>query len=186
MAGLDPAPPSRYTGDIASFALLPAMNQFLHQHRVVLLGLVALAILTAGHGSAFLLLYLPVPVTFWMVYRFIISRYRPRELKQLLVSALIWSAGIALILASFWLRDIDNRKQANAVAAKVEEFHRAEGKYPASLEWVGLDPQRLKAKLGLRYANADDKPALQYSSAFNGFDTYFYDFTFRDWKFSAE
>jgi len=80
------------------------------------------------------------------------------------------------------------RRNADEMVAAVEAFHRANGRYPAALDEVGIDREQVKDRLGSMsgYFVQKGKPHLGYPDTFTPFGYCGYDFDKRAWRCLAD
>lgn len=97
----------------------------------------------------------------------------------------IWMSAIIVALAVNFHRHSSTRDAANGVVAQIVRYHETNGTYPSSLGALGYDSKSLKASLGPHgYFNKDGKPSFFYAVPYIVFDTYHYDFLYKQWVYS--
>jgi hypothetical protein len=110
----------------------------------------------------------------------------PLRRRQLLAKWLAWVLAISVGGAVQWWRHDQARHRADRVVLAIEDFHQANGHYPASLMAIGIDDVSRRQELPVPsyyHLGDDGVPSLFYRSTFNGFDTFSYDFSQRQWIF---
>ncbi len=97
----------------------------------------------------------------------------------------LWFVTMLAVAGIHWCYAIDARRVANSFVWVIEQYQSTHGAYPIDLKAAGLD-EKTARQTRLGYVVGSDGPSLFYSSTFNGFDTYFYDFRSRNWKFQPD
>ena len=125
------------------------------------------------------LAYVAIFLIFWLPYSLYVVFRRPDKRKVQLYKIGIWFLMIAIVLAIHQVRKLVTRNYADSVVLKIEQFHQKQGRYPDSLEEVGISRAELKDKLDMpHYSN---KPQLYYADTVMIFHLWTYDFGNQSW-----
>lgn len=129
----------------------------------------------AAVGLVYVGLYLLlwIPVSLYQMVR----KPEIRKVQSLKIG--IWFLMIAVVLGIHQFRKVNTRNFANSLVQKIEGFKKQQGRYPDSLEEVGISQTELdKAIVRPRYSN---QPRLYYPDTFMIFHVWRYDFEKHEW-----
>ena len=139
----------------------------------------ALGALFSTKMAAVGLAYVAIFLMFWLPYTLYVVFSKPERRKAQLYKIGIWFLMIAIVLAIHQVRKVVTRNYADSVVLKIEQFHQKQGRYPDSLEEVGISRAELKDKLDMpHYSN---KPQLYYADTVMIFHLWTYDFGNQSW-----
>jgi len=123
--------------------------------------------------------YIAVFLIFWLPYSLYVVIRKPELRKVQSYKIGIWFLMIAIVLAIHHVRKVVTRNYADSVVLKIEQFHQKQGRYPDSLEEVGISRVELKDNLSLpHYSN---KPQFYYPDTVMIFHMWAYDFGKHEW-----
>ena len=125
------------------------------------------------------LVYVAVFLVLWLPYSLYVIIRKPERRKVQSYKIGIWFLMIAIVLTIHQVRKVVTRNYADSVVLKIEQFHQKQGRYPDSLEEVGISKAELKDKLSL--AHYSKKPQLYYGDTVMVFHLWTYDFGKHEW-----
>jgi hypothetical protein len=123
--------------------------------------------------------YIAVFLIFWLPYSLYLIIRKPERRKVQSYKIGIWFLMIAMVLTIHQVRKVVTRNYADSVVLKIERFQQGQGRYPDSLEEVGISRAELKDKLSL--AHYSNKPQFYYPDTVMIFHMWAYDFGRHDW-----
>jgi hypothetical protein len=153
----------------------------------LILGVLLVLFTTHRHSGTFLMLLVPI-FCVWIPYSLFVI-FRSPDRRQIQINKLIfWSVLIAFLSCLHWYYYYSTREFANSVVIKIIGFKDSEKRYPSSLTEVGISNDQLKENLGLAgyFKEENSMPQFFYSSTFDGFDTYYFDFKNNKWNYHAD
>jgi hypothetical protein len=125
------------------------------------------------------LVYVAIFLIFWLPYSLYMIVRKPERRKVQSIKIGIWFLMIAIVLTIHQVRKVDTRNYAGSVVLKIEQFHQNQGRYPDSLDQIGISQAELKDKLSLpHYSN---KPQFYYADTVTIFHLWTYDFGRHEW-----
>ncbi|MDR3157932.1 MAG: hypothetical protein LBU11_02750 [Zoogloeaceae bacterium] len=135
----------------------------------------------AGGIFAFLL---AIPFSFWALFQIARAVSHAENRKRRLLRAGIWFFAFALVAGIHVVRDKSMRQEADAMVAKILAYQEEHGTCPPTLEAIQKSQKSFRDKLGYgSYACQEAQPILIYTTPFNGFDRYRYDFERKVWNY---
>jgi len=161
-------------------------ENFLTENRRILIACALLLLLTMQRHTAMFAIIFAVPVLIWLIYSIFVICAKPKKRKHQLIKVTIWLLTAFIILAVHWYRSEATRQSADDIVFALKKYKAEHDVYPASLDVIGQDSQRLKKEFMLHYWLDDGKPTLLYSSVLHVFDKFDYDFQTNAWIFRPD
>ena len=96
----------------------------------------------SGAGSVLILLFLPLFI--WASYSAYIIALVPEARANQLIRVLIWVVAVSLMVGIHHLRYVTTRQNADEIVATLHRYAVTHGKYPATLDEVGINQQQLR------------------------------------------
>ncbi|MDD4963687.1 MAG: hypothetical protein PHI11_07200 [Gallionella sp.] len=144
-------------------------------------------LLVAQSGAGFVLLLLFWPLFIWASYSAYIILFVPEGRTNQLIRVMIWVVAVALMVGIHHLRYVTTRQNADAIVATIHRYAVTHGKYPATLDEVGINRQQLRDKLGWSgYYCETGTPRFFYKGTYLPFESYHYDFSQNVWKHRSD
>ena len=114
-------------------------------------------------GSGFMVFLIALPLLVWIPYSVYVIITKPEMRTNQLIRVGIWVLVVPLLYGIHYFRQVTTRRNADEIVAEVNSFSRIHGRYPATLDEIGISRQNLKGKLGYSsyFLNAG-KPILFY------------------------
>jgi len=138
----------------------------------------------AAHQGGGFMLYLVAPfLLIWFLYSGYIFWRRPERRRVHGIAAGIWLLAIGGIAVLHSWYHHQARKAAEGAVAAVVDFRKHHGAYPPTGQAVGVTPGSAADKWGISYSLRNGTPQLMYSSTFQIFGTYMYDFERGTWLY---
>ena len=145
----------------------------------------AVAVVVLGQrGLGFTVVLLVLGLLVWVPYSLYRMARKPEQRRWRLAIMGIWLLVVPLVYGIHAHRHETTRHSAAEMVAAVEAFHRTNGRYPATLDEVGIGREQVKDRLGSMSGYLVDKgrPHLGYPDTFTPFGYCSYDFEARAWK----
>ena len=150
-----------------------------HPVRDTLVAACLIGALLSVKGMASGLVLVALAMVFWLPYSLVVIARNPERRRVQSLKVGIWILMLAAVLAVHFVRHVQVRSHADAIVLKIEQFRDARGRYPASLEEMGMSRTELKDRLGsVHYSN---KPHFYYDNTFAAFHLWSYDFREHEW-----
>lgn len=140
--------------------------------------------LTLQRGSGYLLLLLLPIFLIGAVYSSVRMIRRPEERTRRVVRLAAWCLALNLTVGVQGYWGAAATKGAETAIQKILAYKERVGRYPASLQEIGLEGTQQK-KWGLSYSLRDGKPALGYPATFMPLTMHQYDFEAHAWLVNA-
>ncbi len=139
-------------------------------------------------GFGFVLILVCLPLFVWLSCSAYIILCIAEQRAQQMIRALIWLLAVALIVGVHHLRDVSTRHQADEVVFLIKRYAQTHGRYPATLDALGIRRLQLQERLGRAgyFYHEMEMPYFYYKSSFSAFDTYVYDFKKSVWIFRPD
>lgn len=157
----------------------PECQKFKHPLLRTVIAALVLGILFSMKMMAVGLVYVGIFLIFWLPYSVYVIVKKPERRKIQSYKVGIWFLMIATVLATHQVRKVYTREYANSVVLKIEQFQLKQGRYPSSLEEIGINQAELKDKLSLPHYS--HKPQFYYADTVMIFHMWTYDFGRREW-----
>ncbi len=127
-------------------------------------------------------------IIIWIIFSFFLTLKNQNKRKDLLTKILILISSIITVFCIHEHRSSIDRITAENIATLVKKYKEDHGVYPVDLDTIGLNGQRLKEDLMLRYwfTSNDNVPLLVYASTWMPVDKFYYDFQNNVWVFHSE
>ncbi len=154
----------------------------------LLLGAGFFTLFHSARHVGFILIFTGIPVLIWVLFSLGIlykSQWRDRGR---LIKICVWITALVVSIGAHLLLHHVTRNNANEVVAAVEKFAKEQGRYPKTIDEVGITKPQLADKLGnmARYrVNDAGQPILIYMVTFIVFDSYQYDFQKAAWRYRS-
>jgi len=136
--------------------------------------------------AGFMLLLAAFPLAVWMLYVFGEAVTNPDLRKCQSIRIAIWLAAVGLVIGIHFAYHITTRHKADEMVSAIENYRAQYGRYPATLDEIGIDRQQLRARLGMAYYSGKAPALLAYGVTYVPFDTYDYDFEKKAWRYRAD
>lgn len=150
-----------------------------HPVRDTTIAAVVLGALFSLHGMASGLVFVAIVMTFWLPYSLLVIVRYPDRRKIQSTKIGIWVLMVVAVLASHFVRHLDDRAYADSVVKKIEQFRNTQGRYPDRLEEIGMTAAELKSRLAV--PNYSNRPKFCYANTMAAFHMWSYDFEKREW-----
>ncbi len=145
--------------------------------------MLAVLFLSPSHFG-FLVILLSLLLLPGFLYSLYIIIAKPQQRLVQTFKAGIWCVALSLIVGIHYARHIIIRQHANELAMEIRLYMDKHGHCPERLEDVGWNKALMREKLGYSsYFCKNGKPSLFYMAPYIIFDSYYYDFTKRNWQF---
>lgn len=138
-------------------------------------------------GSGFMVFLVALPLLVWIPYSVYVIITKPEMRTNQLIRVGIWVLVVPLLYGIHYFRQVTTRRNADEIVAEVNSFSRIHGRYPATLDEIGINRQNLKGKLGYSsyFFNAG-KPILFYKKTMTPFGICDYHFETGSWICRAD
>lgn len=148
-----------------------------------LIGSAILLALTLPRNSGFIIflfLFFLIPVS---IQSLVIMLRDKNQRKTRGLKLAIWSFAITVSAGYNFYIHTSTRAEANNIVASIEGYKATNGKYPDSIEQIGLSEKGLRQKLGMSgYHNENGKVDFFYGITYIIYDTFDYNFKEKSWK----
>jgi hypothetical protein len=146
------------------------------------IGAALTALLIAQPGAGFMVIFLAPALFVWMPFTIYSAIRHPHVRRWQATRILVWLVALLVIIASHHLREQAYRQSAEELLDRINDFSLLHGRYPASLEEIGLS-QGEQRKLPGRpdYVYTNGKPFFFYRDTMRPFGIYIYDFKSHSW-----
>ena len=145
----------------------------------------AVAVVVLGQrGLGFTVIFVVLGLLVWIPYSLYRMAKKPEQKRWRLAVMGIWLLVAPLVYGVHAWRHETTRRNADRMVAAIEAFHRTNGRFPATLDEIGIDREQVKDKLGSMsgYLLDKGKPHLGYPDTFTPFGYCSYDFEKRAWR----
>ena len=152
--------------------------------RVTLLEAAVVVFVLAQRGVGFMVIFMVLGLLVWIPYSFFVIARKPEQRRWRLACIGIWVLAVPLVYGVHSYRHETTRRNADEMVAAIEAFHRASGRYPATLDEIGIDREQVKDRLGSMagYFVQNGKPHLGYPDTFTPFGYCRYGFDKHAWR----
>lgn len=150
-----------------------------HLVRDTAIAAIVLGALFAVHGMATGLVFVAIVMAFWLPYSLVVIVRNPGRRKIQSLKVGIWVLMVVTVLLTHLVRHRDARVYADLVVQRIQQFRDTQGRYPDSLDEIGMSSAELKARLVVpHYSN---RPKFCYANTMAAFHMWSYDFEKREW-----
>jgi len=141
----------------------------------------------AAHPGGGFMLYLIAPfLLIWFLYSGFIFWKRPERRRVHAISTGIWMLAVAgIAVLHVWYQQ-QARKAAQTVVAAVIDFRQRHGVYPPTDQAAGITPGSTADQWSIGYYLRNGVPEVTYSSTFQIFASYSYDFKSGTWTYYSD
>jgi hypothetical protein len=155
-------------------------KQILKSSAWALLVVLFLSMPMAGFMAHLLVLWLIL----WLPYAAYLYLKKPESRVLAAAVSAIWVTALLLSIGVNWARHLSVRADADKFVSMIEQFHVEHQRYPDSLDEARISRAEMSDKLGLSsYLLKDGSPVFFYQVTYIVFDTWFYDFTKKEWVY---
>jgi hypothetical protein len=129
-----------------------------------------------------------VALLIWIPYSAYVVITKPDIRTSQLVRVLVWMLVVPAVFGIHHLRQERMRRDADKLVARINEYLRTHGHYPATVDEIGISRQQVRDMFGSMsgYYLANGRPALIYTLSFAPFAACDYDFKAAKWACSAD
>jgi hypothetical protein len=166
--------------------MLPLNPKFFDEHAWVLFNSIIFLLISGQRFSGMYALVFCPFLIIWLIYSIFIVYTRPLRRKSQLIKVGIWFFAIFVVVGIHVYRSDVARRSGDEVVLAINKYRLKNGAYPANLDTIGQDTQRLRRELMLRYWLLDGTPTLAYASTISPLDRYFYNFDKSVWEFHPD
>lgn len=151
--------------------------------KTVILCFVVLFLTFPRHGGFILIFFLLflIPSIIKSLY-IIFVKHQEKKLRAIQIS--LWVVSCVVVAAHHIYLHKTTRVYANSVSNSIEQFYSQKGVYPSSIEEVGIKKESLR-KHKMYYSRDNQGPNLMYAATWIVFDTYYFDFKSKTWKYRS-
>ena len=145
----------------------------------------AVAVVVLGQrGLGFTVVFVVLGLLVWIPYSLYRMAKKPEQKRWRLAVMGIWLLVVPIVHGIHAHRHETTRRNADQMVAAIEAFHRANGRYPATLDEIGIGREQVKDRLGSMsgYFVKNGEPRLGYPDTFTPFGYCHYDFGKHAWR----
>ncbi|MGA8049635.1 MAG: hypothetical protein WCA09_05600 [Burkholderiales bacterium] len=133
-------------------------------------------------GSGFMVFLVALPLLVWIPCSVYVMITKPEMRTNQLIRVGIWVLVVPLLYGIHYFRQVTTRRNADEIVAEVNGFSRMHGRYPLTLDEIGISRKKLKEKLGFSgYLIYTGKPRLWYHTTMTPFGMCDYHFETGSW-----
>jgi len=144
-------------------------------------------VLTVRVTSGFMFLFFVPFIAVSVVFSGIAAVRRPEKRRLALVRIVVWLVVVPAPVGAahmYWYRAA--RTDADKAVSAVVDFKKQTGAWPKSLQEAGIDDPNFGRRWMLGYLLNGNRPFIVYTSTFEIFDSYTYDFDRQRWDFNPD
>lgn len=145
-------------------------------------------LLFAQRGLGFMVILVAVALLVWIPYSAYAAITKPEIRTSQLVRVLIWMLVVPLVFGIHNIRRERMRRDADKLVARIDEYLRTHGHYPATVDEIGTSRQQVRDMFGSPsgYFLLNGRPSLFYPATFAPFAACSYDFKAAKWACRAD
>ncbi len=141
-------------------------------------------VISSTRNNAFIFLVIALPLATWVLYGIYVAFRYPKRRIARMKRILAWVISGVIVLAANHYYEAKTNQNARIVTDAIESYYSLHGKYPNSIEDVGISENELRSLLGTsNYHLAKEKPRLLYTPNDNPYGKYVYQFEERKWLY---
>jgi len=145
-------------------------------------------LLFAQKFLGFMVIFVALALLVWIPYSAYVAITKPDIRTSQLVRVLIWMLVVPVVFGIHHLRQERMRRDADKLVARIDEYLRTHGHYPATVDEIGMSRPQVKSMLGSPsgYFLLNGRPSLFYPATFAPFAACSYDFKAAKWACHAD